>query len=550
MPTQKPQPNSKIEAPAPAGAFSGTVQPWRVLRTLAARPGLWLALAALALLGYGYAMTTPAVDMDDLAIATYQQGGEFLRQGRFTVWLLQAATGIMRYQRFWPELFFAVSLLLAGLVLAAVLYTAAQTPPQTAGALLLAGGLLLWPYHGEILMYANQCGVGFGYLLCALALALCMRWVLVGGRRFLPYLGGTVLLAFALGLYESFAPVWLTLLFAVLLLDARAAAPHTRATKQILPPVGRGVLALVLALLWRGALAAALRAALGVTGGNDTAGKTIFWFTRGSLKEALVIPLREFLGNYGALAFAVPALALLALACLAFLAWLCAHRFGNGKTLLGAGLLLSQFALGLLQGTGSQMARASQCFAVFVPFAAWLWLAPALARASRTKRALAVLLAVALLGVECLSLNDTLALNRARWRYEEDVLQSVAAELQTIDPDGTLPVAFTGEVALPDDLTARITVPASNPAYKAAWVIHALLGGPMGTLAWCENPQTLVINWAQTAFGGHDQMYLLMEQIGRPCAAATPDQQAAADALAQTLESGVTRQDGYLLVKF
>ena len=45
------------------------------LTRLARRPVLWAALAVLTALGYGYAMAVPAVDMDDLAIATYQQGG-------------------------------------------------------------------------------------------------------------------------------------------------------------------------------------------------------------------------------------------------------------------------------------------------------------------------------------------------------------------------------------------------------------------------------------------------------------------------------------------
>lgn len=142
--------------------------------------------AAGSFVGVRYAMNTPAVDMDDLAIATYQQGGEFLRQGRITVWLLQALTGIMTYQRFWPELFFALSLVLAGILLAAVLYTAARRQAKQPGAQLLAAGLLLWPYHGEILMYSNQCGVGFGYLLCALALALALPHLLCGWRNSLP----------------------------------------------------------------------------------------------------------------------------------------------------------------------------------------------------------------------------------------------------------------------------------------------------------------------------------------------------------------------------
>lgn len=87
---------------------------------------------------------------------------------------------------------FALSLVLAGILLAAVLYTAARRQTKQPGAQLLAAGLLLWPYHGEILMYSNQCGVGFGYLLCALALALALPHLLCGWRNSLPGACGAV----------------------------------------------------------------------------------------------------------------------------------------------------------------------------------------------------------------------------------------------------------------------------------------------------------------------------------------------------------------------
>ena len=206
-----------------------SARPWKAFASLLRRPKLLLALLILLVAGYGYAMLVPAVDMDDLAIATYQQGGEFLRQGRFTVWLLQALTGIMTYQRFWPELFASVCLALAGVLLSAILYTAARLPARSPGTLLLAGGLLLWPYHAEILIYSNQCGVGLGYLLCVLALGAAAPHLVGPGWRHLS--GGAaaaLLLAFALGLYESFAPVWLTLVFGLLLVREAYATPWAR----------------------------------------------------------------------------------------------------------------------------------------------------------------------------------------------------------------------------------------------------------------------------------------------------------------------------------
>lgn len=513
------------------------------LRGLARRPLLWVVLAVLAAAGYGYAMAVPAVDMDDLAIAVYQQGGEFLRQGRFTVFLLQAATGIMAYQPFWPEFFAAACLVLAGVAFAAAVYGAAGRSPRVPGALLLAGGLLLWPYHAEILMYSNQCGVGLGYLLCALAACLAWPHIQGGWAKGVPgALTAAVCLAFALGLYESFAPVWLTLLFALgLVSPVRRFAPG-------LARLARGLWPLAAGLVIRGGAAAALRGALGVSGENGTASKTIFWFRRDSLRDAILIPLREFLNKYGAEALAVPALGLLLLACLALVVWAAPRP---GRRLCALGLLVSQFSLGLLQGTGAQMARASQCFALFVPFVAWLWLAPALdAPQKPVRRALCAVLAVALLGTEAWALADGFRFGRDRWRYEAWLLEGAAAGIRALDPDGTLPVVFSGEVVLSPDLEARAAIPAGHPSYTAAWLIATAFGGPQGVLYRYENPQTLVINWAQTAFGSHEQMYLLMEQLGYEYLRPTPDQQTAGDALAQELGPGVTAQDGYVLVCF
>lgn len=541
------------QQPKPGSPLVFTARPWPAFRSLLRRPKLVLALLVLLVAGYGYAMLVPAVDMDDLAIATYQQGGEFLRQGRFTVWLLQALTGIMEYRRFWPELFASVCLALAGVLLSATFYTAARLPARSPGTLLLAGGLLLWPYHAEILMYSNQCGVGLGYLLCALALGFAAPYLAGTGRRGLPgAAGAAVLLTFALGLYESFAPVWLTLVFGLLLVQEAFSAPARRTPGQLLAAMARGLWPLAAALVLRAGVSAALCALLGVSGEDGTASKTIFWFRRDSLRDALVIPLREWLDNYLARAFGVPALSLLAIACVALVVWLVLRRRG---VICGILLLLSQFSLGLLQGTGSQMARASQCFAVFVPLVAWLWLAAGLDAPRRPrpggKSWLCYALAALLLLAEWASLGDIFRYNRDRWAYEEGILADTAEQLDAMDPDGSMPVVFTGEIQLSEALARRAVIAPGNPAYKAAYLVAAVLGGPQGELYHYENPQTLVINWAQTAFGSHEQMYLLMEEIGRPCVRPTAEQQAAGDALAGTVPEGsVSAQDGYLLVCF
>lgn len=106
---------------------------------------------------------------------------------------------------------------------------------------------------------------------------------------------------------------------------------------------------------------------------------------------------------------------------------------------------------------------------------------------------------------------------------------------------------------MPDDTTGKIAP--SNPAYKVQYILSLVLEAPMGDLYRYEEVNESVINWAQAAFGSHHQMYLLMEQIGRPCAEPSEAQQSEGNLLAEALpswpqEGSVTVQDGYLLVCF
>jgi len=85
--------------------------------------------------------------------------------------------------------------------------------------------------------------------------------------------------------------------------------PHSRKAGKIWGSILRGLWPLAAALVLRKGLAALLCAANGVSGQDGTASKTIFWFQRDSVRAAVVIPVREWLTNYLARAFGIPALA-------------------------------------------------------------------------------------------------------------------------------------------------------------------------------------------------------------------------------------------------
>ena len=151
--------------------------------------------------------------------------------------------------------------------------------------------------------------------------------------------------------------------------------------------------------------------------------------------------------------------------------------------------------------------------------------------------------------MEGAGLNRGFAADRARWQYEQTLLRGVAARLNELDPAGTQPVVFTGEVTLPDEILH--TVPLDKRAYAVERWMQERWDFPVNYLYPYEEVTQPVINWAQDAFGSHEQIYRLMEWIGRPCTRAVPEQQAAGDVLAESIEPGtVTAQEGYLLVRF
>ena len=535
----------RFRAPDPAGPFAA-------LAELAGRPLLWAVLAVLVLAGYGYAMAVPAVDMDDLAIDTYFAGGEFLRQGRVTVWLLQALTGILTWRPFWPELFAAVCLALAGLGLAALVSAAAGRRLPLWQAALLAGGLLLWPYHAEILMYANQSGIGLGYLLCMLAAMLAWRHLFGGWRAGLPgAAGAAACLALALGLYESFAPVWLTLVFAMLLLRA-GRLDCCRTLRERLSAAARGRLAAGGGhRAAPGPQAAAVRRAGRYRRKRHRRHRHLLAAPRQHGRGAAP-SVREWLQTYVARAFGVPALALLAAACLG------AVCLGGGPPRAGvrpvcggacAGPVFAGHPAGHRQPAGPRQPVLCGVRA----FVFWLLLQELAGRRPPAGRRLAALLAVLVLAAECLALNDIFWYNRQRWQYEQAQLQGIAARLDELDPDGALPVVFCGSLPLPQQLHDRALIPLDNAAYRVSQAFTHRLGGVVGELFRYENPQTMVVAWAQGAFGTHEQTYRLMELAGRSCAAPTAAQQLAGEQLAESLpvwpaEGSVSLQDGYLLV--
>ena len=134
--------------------------------------------------------------------------------------------------------------------------------------------------------------------------------------------------------------------------------------------------------------------------------------------------------------------------------------------------------------------------------------------------------------------------------------QADAGGTLTPSSHGLARVLFHELVALPGDDAVLAVVTVMVPGVSFADVVRTCATG-VRALSFA---QTLLLvsscfkalAQAQDAFGGKEQIALLMQQVGRPCALADADQQDAANALAEAGEApaGVSLQEGYLLVNF
>lgn len=178
-----------------------------------------IALAITAFCGYGYAIVTPIIGIDDTAVELYIGEGLEVVMGRWTVYLLNKLFYMAEFSPFMMELVGVILLCIGATLFAILLRRILGDKMNVVACTIFACVFVSNPIISEVYIYYYHDGVDFAYILMALALMLFMDGIEAIGKKKLLYFVGSMLLAWtAVGCYESFLILYILGIIMILFL--------------------------------------------------------------------------------------------------------------------------------------------------------------------------------------------------------------------------------------------------------------------------------------------------------------------------------------------
>ena len=182
-----------------------------------------IATTIVAVCGYGFAISHPAIGVDDTMVGTYLEDGLEVVMGRWTVFLINKLFHLSEFAPFMLELV-GVILLMAGTMLFCVLWKRILGERVgIVGYTVFACLMLTNPVISEVNIYYYHNGSDLAYIFLALSLLSFLRALDAKGKsKIRAYVMSLLAVWVAVGCYESF--IILFLLGVVMLLFFRGFA--------------------------------------------------------------------------------------------------------------------------------------------------------------------------------------------------------------------------------------------------------------------------------------------------------------------------------------
>lgn len=465
--------------------------------------------------------------------------------GRWPLFLLGQLFPIGHYAPFLMDLLGVFLMAAAAILWCALLQHILGRRLSTGACLVFSGAFVNFALNSEVFIYYLHNGAGLGSCLIPLSLYLVYsdrRLDLKSGkkRHVLLTIGATALLTVAIGLYESFASVFLTGLCLIMLADGlsldRMQATKWRRTALSLCYSAR---LMVYAMVFRSAITQILRGLIPLDYSYYRSPLSVSWLFQPGAGAQLHKLWESFLRQYLYPGLASPSLFLVLVALVGFLLVGIIGTARKKRTtflLWAVGACLSPFALSLISGQ-LQMQRSCQALPLFAG-AALLggWLLAERWKNQWTKCAVAALIAVVLLNVT-IEIHGFFSGNYSLRMSEYRILDRVAADLQRDYPLTEKPVLFVGSPnARYYVLEPGLLITQDRLGYSVA---SALLGIEDSAISVAQSPAIKLIPWAEQAFPGiygvNGCLPQIFAQQGCPVLRGTAAQYTAAKEIAETM---------------
>ena len=420
----------------------------------------------IALLSFGFVLTHESINIDTLSADRYYEGGELIAQGRIGAVLIHSVFNIMEFNPFFVDCIAVIFLILSAMIFCILFKEIAKNKIHPVAYLIFSGFFISYPLIHEIFVYTPaSLSIGIGFFLIGISCISVYELLQCQKVRYAIIAGLCIFLA--IGLYESFAPVFLCGMLITLILQGI----YQKDEIKILDLIKKAMVYIVI-LIFAIELTVIIPKVCQKIGGiepSTRAAKSIYYQTLG-ITGGLANLKNTVLAKYGIAAVYYLPITILVIAMLICLLFLVKSLFQKKKRWLSLcflGLMVCTVILSIIQGTASPY-RTCQVFPLFIAFI-FLLLANCILAMQKVKwiKYAFLFILFTMIFFQTKELHKWFYLNVRRYDYEKNVAIAVGQELQK-SYDLNKPVIFMVSQDIPADIKEKTYV--QNNTWQAELV--------------------------------------------------------------------------------
>lgn len=467
---------------------------------------IWIPLLLTVICSYGFYITNYTIGLDDTSVIRYYVDGRAPAMGRYSIYLLERITDVANFSPFILEI--CNIILLSAAALACIVLFKVITKDRVPLFIysIFACVFVSYPLFNEIFIYYlhGSPGMSLGYLLTA----LCTLWTYIyiqneEKKKIRNLVFAIIAMYFAIGIYESFALVYILLCSATLLLFSVYEKKMT--AKQVLKWILIFVLPVLFAVVFRSVTFFLFSTILDVPNYMRGMGDMRWMFGANRIENFKNL-LLDWFTMYGVNALFYEPIRNYALSMIAFFIYIVIKivKQKNGWIVLGGlGVFLSPWLLMPVEGLVTTY-RANLGLAFATSFAAmlvfyelhrwikWKWIIPVIAGI--------------LIFNQSYDLNHWFFVDYLKYEYQVELTNQIYYELSQ-NYDLGKPVVFIGSEMLPDDLASYTHIEYEDREYKKISRLKEIFDinipqnffDSVGYL-YVEVPNLWLYAWGQNAF--------------------------------------------------
>jgi hypothetical protein len=468
---------------------------------------IWIPLLFTAICSYGFYITNYAVGLDDTSVVRYYVDGRAPAMGRYSIYMLEWISNVADFSPFILEFMNVIFLSMTAVACIVLFKQILQDTIPMIIYSIFACVFISYPLFNEIFIYYlhGSPGMSLGYLLTVLTTLWTYTYIREQKWKKIQSLFGAIFaIYFAIGIYESFALVYIMLCATTLFL-CLVFCDEKFSVKKILTWIGIFIVPIFIAVILRSVTYQMFALISDVPNYMRGMGD-LKWIFSSNRNENIRVLFLDYITMYGINAFFYLPIRNYALSMFVFLIYvvIIVVKKKNAWVALGAvGILFAPWLLMPVEGVvttyranlGLAFATAFAYMLVFHEVHKWIkwkWIVP--------------LVAGIMIFNQSFDLNHWFYVDHIKYEYQVELSNQIYYELAK-NHDLNKPVVFISDEMIPEELASYTHIKYGDKKYQMVEYFQNIFGNKMperffddvGYL-YVEVPNLWFYTWGQNAF--------------------------------------------------